>query len=287
MGELKKCDGEATANNRKAKLIFLFEWELKVDFIARVSGSETEYKGYLEIPNLSDENEASEVDVNTTIDTKGPHEAQIRQMLNKKGTTGIQDLLAVYIRELKEEFSKGLILPTDKVKPQVVTKGKTTTNVDKKNFQNTVVTDSKPSEGRTIEKFDLKKVSVSDTYKVPPSRLYEVLSEANLVKAWANGNIDWDFKEGGKFALFGGNATGKFLKIEPNKSIEVEWRLRNYPDGHHARITFTLKDEGDGTSLDVDAVDVPSHMAEDTQNGLQRYYVMSIGRTFGFGARMF
>ena len=30
---IKKMEGEATANNRKAKLIFLFEWELEVNFI--------------------------------------------------------------------------------------------------------------------------------------------------------------------------------------------------------------------------------------------------------------
>ena len=80
VNELKKCDGEATANNRKAKLIFLYEWEIKLGFIgeffsvclkfisfilfsAHVSGSDVEYKGTIEIPNLSDENDASEVDV--------------------------------------------------------------------------------------------------------------------------------------------------------------------------------------------------------------------------------
>lgn len=30
--ELKKLDGEATANNRKAKLIFLFEWIIELTF---------------------------------------------------------------------------------------------------------------------------------------------------------------------------------------------------------------------------------------------------------------
>lgn len=33
--ELKKLDGEATANNRKAKLIFLFEWLIELSFEGR------------------------------------------------------------------------------------------------------------------------------------------------------------------------------------------------------------------------------------------------------------
>ena len=111
--ELKKCDGEASANNRKAKLIFFYEWELKADWKGRnfnsveailfivyagyfyfssrwkyldcyythakytadiftafflyISGvskqSEETFEGSLEIPNLSEENEAHEIEV--------------------------------------------------------------------------------------------------------------------------------------------------------------------------------------------------------------------------------
>lgn len=39
LNQLKKCEGEATANNRKAKLIFLFEWDLKLDFVGELRAS--------------------------------------------------------------------------------------------------------------------------------------------------------------------------------------------------------------------------------------------------------
>ncbi|VDO31309.1 unnamed protein product [Haemonchus placei] len=256
---IKTLEGEATANNRKAKLIFLYEWEIKIGFIGRVSGSDTEYKGTLEIPNLSDENDANEIDVD-----QGPY---ISFPFSCEVICHIQ--LDVYIRELKEEFSKGLILPTDKVKPQVVTKGKTAV-VDKK-----------------IEKFDVKSVEISESFKVPPDRLFEVLSEPNLVRIWANGNVEWDFKQGGKFVLFGGTVTGTFEEIKKNEEISMLWRLKSYPNDHHAKIKFTLKDEvSDSTSLIVTAEGVPSHMSEETRNGLTRYYLQSIARSFGFSARI-
>lgn len=50
-------------------------------FLAKVAGDETEYKGYIEIPNLSDENDAKEVDLNITTETTGPHENAIRSLL--------------------------------------------------------------------------------------------------------------------------------------------------------------------------------------------------------------
>ncbi|KHJ82070.1 hypothetical protein OESDEN_18238, partial [Oesophagostomum dentatum] len=107
----------------------------------------------------------------------------------------------------KEEFSKGLILPTDKVKPQVIT-------------------DEKGDTPKTAEKFDVKSIEVSESFKVPPDRLFEVLSEPTMVRAWANGNVEWDFKEGGKFTLFGGTVTGTFDKIKQNEEILMSWRLK-------------------------------------------------------------
>lgn len=46
-----------------------------------MAGSELEYSGFIEIPNLSDENDASEVEVNTNLETKGPQEHDIRRLL--------------------------------------------------------------------------------------------------------------------------------------------------------------------------------------------------------------
>uniref|UniRef100_A0A8R1I257 Aha1_N domain-containing protein n=1 Tax=Caenorhabditis japonica TaxID=281687 RepID=A0A8R1I257_CAEJA len=286
--EIKKIDGEATANNRKAKLIFLFEWVIEGTFVARVSGSEDEYKGSFDIPNLSDENEASEVDVNTSItgNANGPHAHQIRQVLNKSFIAKIQDALAIYIRELKEEFSKGLILPTDQIKPQVVTKGKTTV-VDKRQFQNTVVAEKGSSSSSGNEIFSTKEVSVQDTFKATPDRVFEVISDPQLVRAWSNNSIgEWNFKEGGSFSLLGGNVSGTFEKIEPNKEIATKWRMKKYPNNHHATIRFVLNDNGSGTDIKIVATEVPTHLAEETQRGLDLYYLTSIARTFGFSQRI-
>ncbi|GMR58115.1 hypothetical protein PMAYCL1PPCAC_28310, partial [Pristionchus mayeri] len=291
---IKKMEGEATANNRKAKLIFLFEWELEVNFVGRIAGSEEEVKGHVEIPNLSDENDADEVDVNTTVSSKSPMEAPIRHLINKKGVEAVRAALGVYIRELKEEFSKGLILPTEKPKAQVVSKNKTTI-VDKKEFMNNVVTDAKkPAAGDASPAFapssdvPTKSVSCVENFKVPPARLYEVLTQKELVNAWANGSAAvWDLRADGEFALFGGTASGRFLRIEEPRSLEFTWRLKSFPAGHYAHVVFTIKDKGDSTDLTIDANNVPETLADETQNGFSRYYLQAISRTFGYGSRFF
>uniref|UniRef100_A0A915CM30 Activator of Hsp90 ATPase AHSA1-like N-terminal domain-containing protein n=1 Tax=Ditylenchus dipsaci TaxID=166011 RepID=A0A915CM30_9BILA len=275
-------EGEATANNRKAKLIFLFEWLLEIKFLATVAGSDVEYKGMVEVPNLSDENQADEVDAISTIETKGPHEAEIRHLLSKDGVQFIREQAGIYIQELKEQFSKGLILPTDKTLPQVIAKGKT---VDKKSFQNQVITsnasNSTPTSTTTTSNsgdFAVKKLEISETFKVPPERLFEILTDPELVRAWSSGGSA-DPKEGGQFSLLGGQISGVFTKLLPNKEITTNWRLKKYPANYFAELKFVLRDQNDSTDLVVQSDGIPEEHFEDTFTGIHRYYFQNIART--------
>lgn len=56
-----KCEGEAVANNRKGKLIFFYEWNIVLKW--QSSNNEKKIEGKINIPNLSEENDISEVDV--------------------------------------------------------------------------------------------------------------------------------------------------------------------------------------------------------------------------------
>jgi len=59
---MEKCEGEAVANNRKGKLIFFYEWNIVLKWISDGNSSK-DIEGKINIPNLSEENDISEVDV--------------------------------------------------------------------------------------------------------------------------------------------------------------------------------------------------------------------------------
>lgn len=65
---MDKMEGEAVANNRKGKLIFFYEWDLTITWKGRLNGGDfKEVEGKIHIPNLSEENDVSEVEVRQYI----------------------------------------------------------------------------------------------------------------------------------------------------------------------------------------------------------------------------
>lgn len=61
--EFDKLEGEATANNRKGKLIFFYEWNIVLKWQGVLLNDEEKekIKGKITIPNLSEENDIDEI----------------------------------------------------------------------------------------------------------------------------------------------------------------------------------------------------------------------------------
>uniref|UniRef100_A0A915CYJ1 Uncharacterized protein n=1 Tax=Ditylenchus dipsaci TaxID=166011 RepID=A0A915CYJ1_9BILA len=64
-------------------------------YSASVSGCDINFKGEIEITNLSDENEAEEVDINVDMKSKGPDTNDIR-LIFKRDSDGNQSFLEYF-----------------------------------------------------------------------------------------------------------------------------------------------------------------------------------------------
>ena len=62
--EMEKIVGEAVVNNRKGKLRLFYDWEMSLTWNGKLKGGTGENEGKIKIPNLSEENDISEVEVN-------------------------------------------------------------------------------------------------------------------------------------------------------------------------------------------------------------------------------
>lgn len=117
-------DGEATANNRKGKLIFFYEWNLVLKWTGCLSDGAESFGGDITIPNLSEENELDEIQITIGLDAVSNDEAErLRKFMYNVGREDLRKQLGVYLKELREEFSKGLILPTKDVSVKISVNG--------------------------------------------------------------------------------------------------------------------------------------------------------------------
>ncbi|CAH2328460.1 activator of 90 kDa heat shock ATPase homolog 1 [Pelobates cultripes] len=275
--EVSKLEGEASINNRKGKLIFFYEWDIKLNWTG-ISQTGVKYKGYVEIPNLSDENNASEVEIRVSM-AKDEPDTNLIGLMRKQGAQCIRDAVAQYISTLKTEFTQGMILPTangisDSGEQEIVQKAEPQTAQTNKSS-------TCPSTGVKIPtcKFTLK-----ETFLTSPEELYRVLTQEELVQGFTHAPASLTADKGGKFQLLGGNVSGEFVELEPEKKIVMSWRFKSWPSGHHATVTLTFKDKGGETELGMDARGVPKNEEDRTKEGWKRYYFDGIKQTFGFGA---
>jgi len=287
INEMDKIEGEAVANNRKGKLIFFYEWDMSLSWSGRLKGGTEKCEGKFSIPNLSEENDVSEIEVTVSV-KENHHEAEIvKDFLLHTGRDIIREKLGLYISSLKEEFSKGMILPK---------KGSEESNDCKDNQINNLAsgfnskvqvnqTNSKESSkgsgsSKNLETTTLK---LNETFQCTGEDFYKALVTPELVRAFTNSSVVLEPRPNGKFELFGGNVSGEFTELVPNKKVVQRWRLSSWPKDHYSTVTITIDEQSDHTRVVVVQTGIPQLQMEGTKENWERYYWQSIKRIFGWG----
>ncbi|KAF7996947.1 hypothetical protein HCN44_002593 [Aphidius gifuensis] len=271
--EIETCDGEAVVNNRKGKLIFFYEWNIVLKW---VSDDDSKIEGKVTIPNLSEENDISEVSIEFSLKTSTDEGEKVKHFLHTKGKNTVRQKLEQYVSALKEEFSKGMILPK-KDSNQVVTKvTKTGINIKEK-MNSTVI--SKDTVGAKIS---TTTVSQQQKFQCRGQEFYNVFTTIEMVQAFTGGPVQLESKKGGKFEMFNGNISGEFVELSPTKIIQ-KWRCRHWPNGHYSLVNFDISEKSDHTEVNLTQTGVPTSEEASTKQNWDRYYWDPIKRTFSFG----
>lgn len=293
--DVTEVEGEASANNRKAKLIFFYEWVIKLEFKGRVDGDD-EIEGGVEIPNLSEENEPDELDVNVTVKGTSKHAEQLKQLMRDDGARAIRQRLSQYGKDLKHEFAIGMILPK-KGTVETATNGMSgdVTRLQTARPSGSSSSSSTESATSRLDKLVIGRgqppettdIVQTETFKCTAEELYNALTVKEMVQAFTRGPCDLHLKVGGQFHLFDNNISGKFLKLVPHKCIQMTWRFSGWPSDHYSTVNLEFEQKDDCTGLTLTQTGVPTTDVERTRSGWIHYYWDSLKRTFGFGATLF
>ncbi|CAG9857077.1 unnamed protein product [Phyllotreta striolata] len=282
INSVDKLEGEASANNRKGKLIFFYEWDIVLKWEGKLKdGTDRTFTGKINVPNLSEENDASDLDIQITIKDEDEEGTKLKRIMLKTGKEFVRSQLVKYISGLKEEFSKGMILPkkgeekVDSVK--MLTSGFNKTKI---NMQPVVNHDNK----QIGLKIDTKSFKQTQKFQCTAQEFYNAMTRIEMVTAFTRGHVKLDPVKGGKFELFGGNIIGKFDELVPDKKIVKQWRYKQWPEGHYSTVTISIDQKNDHTEVTLEQTGVPTGELEVTKTNWQKYYWDAMKQAFGFGA---
>ncbi|KYM77841.1 Activator of 90 kDa heat shock protein ATPase like protein 1 [Atta colombica] len=278
--EMEKCEGEAIANNRKGKLIFFYEWNIVLKWISDGNSSK-DIEGKINIPNLSEENDISEVDIEVTLKDSTDEGEKVKQFLHTKGKDAIREKLKKYVSSLKEEFTKGMILPkkdNDKEKENI---SNITSGFNIKMQMNAAMTPTNNNKTANC-KISTTTIKQNVKFQCRADEFYNVLSSIEMVQAFTKNPVKLEPKKNGQFELFGGNIHGEFIEITPTKIIQ-KWRCKQWPSGHFSDVTIDICEKNDHTEVNLTQSGVPVSEELSTKENWDRYYWDAIKRTFGFG----
>ncbi|KAM4625533.1 activator of 90 kDa heat shock protein ATPase homolog 1-like [Polymixia lowei] len=278
--DVSKVEGEASINNRKGKLIFFYEWNLKATWTGKTNAG-IKYKGSIEVPNLSDENDMEDLDITITLNKDEP-ETPLTALMKTKGSDKIREALGSYVGFLKTEFTQGMILPTANGM------SKLTSSQSKPKLDKTQISSgSTATPSNAGVKIPTCKFTMKETFLTSPAELYRVFLNQEMVQAFTHAPATVDGEKGGRFRLLDGNVLGEFTELISEQKIAMKWRYNTWPCEHYATITMTFSDRSNETELKVEYRGVPESEEERTKHGWQRYYFEAIKQTFGFGARIY
>ena len=140
---------------------------------------------------------------------------------------------------------------------------------------------------QATKKATVNTTTVTDTeeFRAPASELYQTFTDPQRIAAFTRAapkTFD-GAKKGGKFELFGGNVSGEYLELVEPTQIVQSWRLDQWPKDHYSRleINFDQNDVDNVTVMRVSWSGVPIGQEEVTKRNWREYYVRSIKQTFG------
>lgn len=288
ISQIDSCEGEASVSNRKKKIICFYEFVIKATWKGSLKNFDgVVYKGQLEIPNLSEENDADDIDVSVFFKKDQQKCEKLKELMRVQGSDAIKAKLQIYIDSLKNDCASSIQVPakgeapkeSEKITPDPTTK----IAFNKLSVENAAAQKSTQVGARILT----KKLIQTESFMTTVDELYKTLTEKDRIQAWSRSPVDQDAKAKESFRLFDGNVTGEYIDLVKNEKIVMRWRLKTWPDAHYSTVTLKLKQLIHGTELDLEQTSVPQDSMEMTKQGWRNYYWQSIKVTFGYSSQIF
>ncbi|EFC49807.1 Aha1 domain-containing protein [Naegleria gruberi] len=271
--------GEASVMNRKRKLISIFELDVEIGWSGYIllgeasdlSDTDSEKcivaKGKIKIPYLSqeiDQGESFEINVDLDTSCKKNEHKVIKETLRTKGLETIKTIVNKFLLTLRDGANiREKYQLWEQQEQEIVKKVNSSNNLSESgSTSNRNVTESIVGIGGAHVKEDQKKkveIHITERFVgAPLPKIFEMLTEPNIISHYTQSRAESDKRAGGKFSLFGGKVRGEFIEFIPNEKIVQKWRFEDWPENDYSTVTISFENRGGGeTIVKLDQVGIP------------------------------
>ncbi|KAJ3230476.1 hypothetical protein HDU81_004465 [Chytriomyces hyalinus] len=277
-GQVSGFSGDADINQRKGKLITVYDiafnvaWEAKFDTDKTVSGR-------INIPEFMHDTDADELVAEVTTEVTSAEAQTMRSLVIKHLVPLLKEKLANFSKDMIAANGKDVHITKDDMKGHP----SGTQYKPKPPAADDAEVAKKPNVPSSVVGA-LSTITMNVEFVCSASDLYNTLLEPGRAQIWSRGPAQIKPEVGAEVSLFGGNVTGKILELVPNKKIVQTWRLKSWPSNHHSKVTITLEEQRESVTLRLTQTEVPVGEKDLTQKNWTGYYFNGIKGAFGFGA---
>jgi len=282
--------GEATANNRRGKTIYIYEIEATIKFDAEMPDGK-HHSGTVNFPYIGEDNEPDEWELHVTCTTAGASsdtKDTVALAVRKIATKDLRAKLADVLELMREHFRCHAPAPAS------ASSGTNAGSLPPGVTSQATVAAVAQAVKKSGEAHDTVKESISNAeagsstldleehFATSPMELYEVLLDGNRM-SMVTGGAKIEKHIGGAFSLFSGAVTGFTTEMVEGQRIVQRWRFSSWRTGAFSTVTLTLKEHNGETVLRLQQVGIPEDDKARTEAGWRQNIFSRIRAIFGFG----
>ncbi|CAI8504292.1 unnamed protein product [Hanseniaspora opuntiae] len=311
---IKDISGDCEVNQRKGKLMSLFDMQMILNFEASVESKDNVYTGSISIPEIAFDSEIDdyrydisilkENSTNDSFDIKKFFKEQVKEKISSVFFKFNDDLLAENAKDIQLESDK--VTSTYTLQNSKLTSSSTKINETPKpkETEPTKVEPTKIVGTKTSTKIhsqNTSSVSIEATFTANAENIYKTYLSIPMIDAWSRRSFqpiavnpqgsDRILSKGDKFSLFSNNILCEIRDLKntdpqkENYTIVMDWRLKDWVEGQYSKLELQIvesKKFGE-TKMTVNWKGVPIGQEERVKQQFQEVYIRSVKIIFGFG----
>jgi activator of HSP90 ATPase len=125
-----------------------------------------------------------------------------------------------------------------------------------------------------VDNFYMEKIRQDVIIDCPAHAVYEAFLNEDQHADFTGSNASIEPKVGGIYSAYDDDLSGEFMRLVPDQLIVMQWKsnMPGWPEEHFATVEMELFQSSDGTTVELNIVDVPAELAAEIEAGWREYY---------------